>query len=160
MTEEGVKSFDEVKEQIKQSVIKEKKYEILRKKAEEARKKIPQGQTLDYLKSIDTSIVINQTGLFNYGQFVGGGVGRDFAFNFTAFKLKVGEISQPVKGNRGYYLIELVNKQDFDKTAFDIQKNSIRNQILQERQNSIINNWINELKKKAKIEDLRYKYYR
>ncbi len=159
-TEEGVKSFDEVKQQIIQNVIKEKKFERLKKKAEELRNKIPQGQGLDYLRTIDTTIVVNQTGLFNYGQFVGGGVGRDFNFNFAAFKLKVGEVSQPVKGNRGYYLIELVSKQDFDKTAFDVQKNSIRNQILQEKQNMIINNWVNELKKKAKIEDLRYKYYR
>lgn len=159
-TDERVKSFDEVKESIKQNVIKEKKYEILKKKAEEARRKIPQGQGLDYLKTIDTTITVTQTGFFNYGQFVGGGVGRDFAFNFAAFKLKVGEVSQPVKGNRGYYLIELVSKQDFDKTAFDIQKNSIRNQILQEKQNLIINSWVNELKKKAKIEDLRYKFYR
>lgn len=158
--EEGVKSFDEVKEQIKPQVIREKKFEILKKKAEEARKKIPQGQGLEYLTTLDTTIVVNQTGLFNYGQFVGGGVGRDFAFNFAAFKLKVGEVSQPVKGNRGYYLIELVSKQDFDKTAYDVQKTTIRNQIYQEKQNMIINNWMNELKKKAKIEDLRYKYYR
>ncbi len=159
-TEAGFKSFEEVKETIKQAVIKEKKYEILKKKAEELRKKIPAGQGLEYLKNLDTNITITQTGLFNYGQFVGGGVGRDFAFNFAAFKLKVGEVSQPVKGNRGYYLIELVSKQDFDKTAFDIQKNSIRNQILQEKQNTIISSWMNELKKKAKIEDLRFKYYR
>ncbi len=158
--EAGFKSFNEVKETIKQAVIKEKKYEILKKKAEEMRKKISAGQGLDYLKNLDTNITITQTGLFNYGQFIGGGVGRDFAFNFAAFKLKVGEVSQPVKGNRGYYLIELVSKQDFDKTAFDIQKNSIRNQILQEKQNTIISSWMNELKKKAKIEDLRFKYYR
>ncbi|MEJ5306398.1 MAG: peptidylprolyl isomerase [Ignavibacteria bacterium] len=159
-TDAGFKSFDEVKETIKQAVIKEKKYEILKKKAEEMRKKIPAGQGLEYLKNIDTSIVITQTGLFNYGQFVGGGVGRDFAFNFAAFKLNVGQVSEPIKGNRGYYLIELVSKQDFDKTAFDIQKNTIRNQILQEKQNTIISSWMNELKKKAKIEDLRFKYYR
>ncbi len=158
--EAGFKKFDEVKESIKQEVIKEKKYEILRKRAEEARKKIPAGKSLDYLTTIDSGYVVNQTGLFNYGQFVGGGVGRDLNFNFSAFKLKIGEISQPVKGNRGYYLIQLVSKQDFDKTAYDIQKNSIRNQILMEKQNSVINNWVNELKKKAKIEDSRYKYYR
>jgi len=159
-TEAGFKTFDEVKETIKQAVIKEKKYEILKKKAEEMRKKIPAGQGLDYLRNLDTNIVITQTGQFNYGQFVGGGVGRDFAFNFAAFKLKVGEVSEPVKGNRGYYLIELVSKQDFDKTAFDIQKNTIRNQILQEKQSTIISSWMNELKKKAKIEDFRFKYYR
>lgn len=159
-TEAGFKTFDEVKETIKQAVIKEKKYEILKKKAEEMRKKIPAGQGLDYLRNLDTNIVITQTGQFNYGQFFGGGVGRDFAFNFAAFKLKVGEVSEPVKGNRGYYLIELVSKQDFDKTAFDIQKNTIRNQILQEKQSTIISSWMNELKKKAKIEDFRFKYYR
>lgn len=159
-TEAGFKTFDEVKETIKQAVIKEKKYEILKKKAEEMRKKIPAGQGLDYLRNLDTNIVITQTGQFNYGQFVGGGVGRDFAFNFATFKLKVGEVSEPVKGNRGYYLIELVSKQDFDKTAFDIQKNTIRNQILQEKQSTIISSWMNELKKRAKIEDFRFKYYR
>jgi parvulin-like peptidyl-prolyl isomerase len=158
-TDAGFKKFEEVKESIKQAVIKEKKFEILKKKAEEMRRKIPAGQGLDYLKNIDTSIAILQTGTFNYGQFVGN-VGRDFAFNFAAFKLKVGEVSQPVKGNGGYYLIELVSKQDFDKTAFDIQKNTIRNQILQEKQSTIISSWMNELKKKAKIEDYRFKYYR
>lgn len=157
--EAGFKKFEEVKETVKQSVIKEKKYEILKKKAEELRGKIPQGQGIDYLKNIDTSISVIQTGLFNYGQFIGG-VGRDFSFNFAAFNLNPNQISAPVKGVRGYYLIELVSKQDFDKTAFDIQKSTIRNQILQERQNNIISNWISELKKKAKIEDLRYKYYR
>jgi len=159
-TDAGFKKFEEVKETVKQAVIKEKKFEILKKKAGELRKKIPAGQGLDYLRNLDTNITITQTGLFNYGHFVGGGVGRDFAFNFAAFKLKVGEVSEPIKGNRGYYLIELVSKQDFDKTAFDIQKNSIRNQILQEKQSTIIGNWMNELKKRAKIEDFRFKYYR
>lgn len=158
--EAGVKSFDEVKESLKQAVIKEKKYELLRKKAEDMRKRLPAGKGLEYLSTIDSTIIVTQTGTFNYGQFVGGGVGRDFNFNFTAFKLNVGEVSNPVKGNRGYYLIELVSKQDFDKNTYDVQKNIIRNQIYQEKQSSIINNWVNELKKKAVIEDYRYKYYR
>lgn len=159
-TEAGFKSFEEVKESIKFAVIREKKYELLRKKSEGLRQKIPAGQGLDYLRSLDTTITISQTGMFNYGQFVGGGVGRDFNFNFTAFKLKVGEISQPVRGQRGYYLIELTSKQDFDTTAFNIQKSTIRNQIYQEKQSMLINTWVNELKKKAKVEDLRYKFYR
>lgn len=157
----GVKTFEEVKDGIKPTVLREKKMEMMKKKAEEMKKKIPSGESLDYLTSVDPSLLTTQTGSFNYGQFVGGGVGRDFNFNYTAFTMKPNQqLSQPIKGNRGYYLIQLVSKSDFDTTAYSVQKNIFRNQIFQEKRSQLFNNWLNELKKTSNIEDYRYKYYR
>jgi parvulin-like peptidyl-prolyl isomerase len=156
----GVKSFDEVKEGLKPTVLREKKTDMMKKKAEEMKKKIPSGESLDYLTSFDPSLVTTQTGSFNYGQFVGGGIGRDFNFNYSAFSLQPDQISQPIKGNRGYYLIQLTTKSNFDTTAYSVQKNILRNQIFQEKRSQLFNNWLSELKKNSKIEDYRYKYYR
>ncbi|MCX8010967.1 MAG: peptidylprolyl isomerase, partial [Ignavibacteria bacterium] len=157
---EGVKKFDEVKESLKPLVLREKKMELMKKRAEEMRKKIPAGESLSYLTKLDSTLVVTNTGSFGYGQFVGGNVGRDFDFNFATFKLKQGEISNPVKGQRGYYLIQLVSKTDFDKNAYDMQKTSLRNQLLQEKKSMFFNQWLANLKKNAKIEDHRHKYYR
>lgn len=156
----GVKSFNEVKEGLKPTVLREKKMDMMKKKAEETRKQIPSGEGLEFLTSIDQNLVTTQTGLFNYGQSVGGGVGRDFNFNYSAFSMKPDQISQPVKGNRGYYLIQLISKSDFDTTAYSVQKNILRTQIFQEKRSQMFNNWLSELKKNSKIEDYRYKYYR
>ncbi len=156
----GVKKFDEVKETIRPTVLREKKMELIKKQAEAMRKKIPAGESLNYLSGLDSTLTVTTTGSFNYGQYVGGGVGRDFAFNFTAFRLKPNEISNPVKGTRGYYLIQLLSKTEFDSTAYSIQKNILRNQIFQEKRTSLFNTWLNELKKNSEIEDFRYKYYR
>lgn len=156
----GVKRFDEVKEGLKPTVLREKKMDMMKKKAEGMRNKIPSGEGLEFLTSIDQNLVTTQTGSFNYGQSVGEGVGRDFNFNYAAFSMKPDQISQPVKGNRGYYLIQLVSKSDFDTTAYSVQKNILRTQIFQEKRSQMFNNWLSELKKNSKIEDYRYKYYR
>ncbi|MBU2584050.1 MAG: peptidylprolyl isomerase [Bacteroidetes bacterium] len=156
----GVKRFDEVKEGLKPTVLREKKMDMMKKKAEGMRNKIPSGEGLEFLISLDQNLVTTQTGSFNYGQSVGGGVGRDFSFNYTAFNMKQNQISQPIKGSRGYYLIQLISKSDFDSTAYSIQKNILRTQIFQEKRSQMFNNWLSELKKNSKIEDYRYKYYR
>lgn len=156
----GVKRFDEVKEGLKPTVLREKKMDMMKKKAEGMRNKIPSGEGLEFLTSIDQNLVTTQTGSFNYGQSVGEGVGRDFNFNYAAFSMKPDQISQPVKGNRGYYLIQLVSKSSFDSTAYSVQKNILRTQLFQEKRSQMFNNWLSELKKNSKIEDYRYKYYR
>lgn len=156
----GVKRFDEVKEGLKPTVLREKKMDMMKKKADGMRNKIPSGEGLEFLTSIDQNLVTTQTGSFNYGQSVGGGVGRDFSFNYTAFNMKQNQISQPIKGSRGYYLIQLISKSSFDSTAYSIQKNILRTQIFQEKRSQMFNNWLSELKKNSKIEDYRYKYYR
>ena len=104
------------------------------------------------------SMKINETEYFSMNGFVRG-VGKDPAFIGTAFGLDKDEVSGPVKGLRGYYLLKLVDKQNFNESLFSLQKNNIMLDLLQKEQRSIYNTWYEQLKSKAKIEDYRYKFY-
>ena len=86
-------------------------------------------------------------------------VGRDVKFNGAAFSLAENEISSPTEGARGYYIIKLMEKQEFDEATFNLQKESLKADLLQKKQNTAYSNWFNDLKEKAKIEDFRYQFY-
>lgn len=70
----------------------------------------------------------------------------------AAFSLnKVGDISGIVKTRLGYHIIKLEGVRPPSYASFDEVKEFIRQKMLQERQAELIENYINELKKSAKI---------
>jgi parvulin-like peptidyl-prolyl isomerase len=87
------------------------------------------------------------------------GVGQDYGFISAALSLEKGQISDPVKGLRGYYVISVTDKTEFDSSAYSIQSSTIRNNLLQERKNTYINAWLAQIKEEADIVDNRYIFY-
>jgi len=156
---EGVSPFDEVKEGIKAKVMREKKMEKLRTYCENIRSKIKNGDSLGVVTTFDPTLTVQSTGPFP-ASGIPSGVGRDYTFIGTVFALKLGEISQPVAGARGYYLIQLLNKTPFDTTAYKTQWQTLRDQLLQDKRNTFITNWMTRLKENAEIVDNRDKFFR
>ena len=153
---EGVRPFDEVKNQIKPLVLKEKKYEMVLGTAREIKAKI--NDNLDKATSIDPKAIVDTTGRFPAAGPIPK-IGKDFGFLETAKVLKLNTISEPVKGNRGYYLIEVIYRTPFDSSAFAIQKNTLRNSLMDQKKRSFFSQWIAELRKNADIVDKRYLFY-
>ena len=153
---EGVRSFDEVKNQIKPLVLSQMKYNKALETIKNIKEKIK--GNLNEAVSLDPKATVDTTGRFSASGPVPK-VGRDFGFLEAAKSLKLNTISEPVKGNRGYYLIKVTYRTPFDSSAFDIQKNSIRNQLMEQRRRSFFNEWIAELRKNADIVDKRYLFY-
>lgn len=87
-------------------------------------------------------------------------IGRDFAFAEKAYSLDVNEISEPFAGNRGAFILKLTRKTEFDSTAYSIQKNSIRDNIMNQKKGNLFNNWISKVREEADIEDNRHMFYR
>ncbi len=153
---EGVKSFDQVKNQIKPEVIKEKKYELAKKVAEQIKSKI--NGDLTQATSIDPKAIVNQTGEFtNSGSIPT--IGVDYSFSSKSLELPINKISEPIKGERGYYLIKVLSRTPFDSSAYNIQRNSIRDNIIQQMKNSFFSEWLAKLKKDADIVDNRSQFY-
>jgi parvulin-like peptidyl-prolyl isomerase len=77
-------------------------------------------------------------------------------FDQTAFLMRVGQISRPVKTQYGYHVIQAVGEIKPAKTTpLEDVKNAIRQQLLQTKKNDRMNKWVQETKKEYR-DKIRY----
>jgi len=157
----GVKPFDELKESLKPQVLRKKKIEKLKEITAEMKSKLAASDSLTKLSTIDSRIQVQRTNPFLLSAGAPG-VGRDLNFFGVVEGLSPGRISAPFvgAGSRGIYLVQLVSKTPFDSTAFTGQRETLRNQLLQEKRSRHIAEWLAKLKETSNIEDNRDTFYR
>lgn len=153
---EGVKPFEDVKNLIKPQVIREKKYEMAKEYAVKIKSQI--GNDIFRAKKINDKLVVDTTGQFTPNGSIPK-IGRDYAFIYAAQKAKLNEVTDPVRGFRGQYLIKVIEKNSFDSASYAIQRTSIRDQLFQEKRSTYINQWLEKIKKDADIVDKRYMFF-
>ena len=153
---EKFRPFEELKEQLKPAVMREKKFEKIKSIADNLYKKINGDLSKAY--SIDTNFVVKQT-----GNFVPQGsipnVGKDYAFITTALNSELNKVSEPIKGLRGYYLIKVTKRTPFDQTLYSTQSSTLRSTMLQEKRSRFLNQWVTEIKASADITDNRHLFF-
>jgi parvulin-like peptidyl-prolyl isomerase len=154
--EGGIRPFDEVKEQIKPNSVREKKFENAKMLAEDIRSKI--NNDLKTVNQIDNRLSARNTERFSVETGISG-IGRNYQFIETAFHSEPNVISNPIKGTAGYYLMKVISKTEIDTSAYSLQSSTLRNNILQQKKQYIIAQWLNDLKSKADIVDNRYLFY-
>ncbi|MDR3627077.1 MAG: peptidylprolyl isomerase [Ignavibacteriaceae bacterium] len=152
ITKEGAKELKDIKEQVRRLVIREKKFEMAKQLIANVRSKI--NGDLSKASSIDQRVTVNQTGDFNpTGQIPV--IGFDYNVTAKSLKLPVNSLSEPVKGNSGYYLIKVLSRTPFDASTYAVQRNSIRDSFLNQKRSMFFQEWLAKLKKDADIVDNR-----
>jgi peptidyl-prolyl cis-trans isomerase D len=152
VVKEGAKPLNDVKEQVKRLVIREKKFEFAKKEIENIKSKI--NGDLSKVPTVSQIAVANQTGDFTpTGQIPN--IGFDYNVTAKSLKLPLNKLSGPVKGSNGYYLIKVLSRTPFDASAYSMQRNSIRDNILQQKKSTFFSEWMAKLKKDADIVDNR-----
>jgi foldase protein PrsA len=69
-------------------------------------------------------------------------------FDQTAFLMQTGQVSRPVKTEFGYHIIKALGPiKEAKTTPFAQVKESIRQQLVQQRKNERMTKWVDELKK-------------
>lgn len=152
---ERTKPLEDVETTIRNILVREKKKELAAEAARKFREKISTEEQFEQLAAQD-SLEIQESEFF---ALIGGyvrNVGNDVNFKGAAFSLEPNEISQVVEGNRGAYIIQLIEKQPFDESTFELQKDNLKTSLLEEKQRRAYNNWYQNLKENAKIKDYRY----
>ncbi len=156
VAKQGVKPLNEVLNNVKTEVIRGKKFVLAKQKAIEIKNKI--NNNLEKVPSILPKAIISQT-----GEFAAKGSIPNIGFNYEFTQVSLHEplntVSNPVKGERGYYLIKVLSRTKFDSSAFAVQKNTIRDEILRQKKSSFFGQWLSMLKKKAKIVDHRRQFF-
>jgi peptidyl-prolyl cis-trans isomerase D len=155
---EGVRPFDEVKESLRGRAMREKKMAALKAIVQQKYASLGGNNDLAVLAS-DPNIPVQNTGEFA----VGGGiptVGREFAFAGAAKNTPVGTVSAPVEGRRGFYLLKVTNRTPFDSASYGLMKNMLATQLITEKRQRVLTQWLTKLKETAEIEDNRDQFYR
>jgi len=153
---EHIKPLQEVRELIVTKLKTQKALELAKERCQELAGKLATGASLESAVA-GTSLKVQQTDYFNLGGVIPG-VGRESRFSGTAFALNPGQISQPVEGSRGYYLIKLTDRTPMNEKDFEAQKETLKAQVVQRKQQAMFGLWYNDLKEKAEIKDNRKNY--
>jgi peptidyl-prolyl cis-trans isomerase D len=155
----GFMNFDEIKVSTVTPMLKlQKKLELLKQKADDMRTKVVNND-LNSLKQVDPNIKVNHVDSFTVSKPFQA-IGNDYDFEYELFKLKDGQLSEPIKTNKGYYIVHMLHITPFDQQKYDSVKDSIRTSMIDTKKQAITAQWISDLKDRADIVDNRDKYFR
>jgi peptidyl-prolyl cis-trans isomerase D len=160
ITKAGVSKFEEVEKSIKPLAIKEKKFEKAKEVSLKIYNQLKNGSLqMNMVNSTFPIAKYDTTGTFAPNQSIPN-VGRDFVFNDKVANLPLEKISEPFRGQRGYFIVKVDKRTPFNETTFKMQRNSLRQSMIQEKKNYFFNQWLTQLKKESDIVDNRRLFYR
>ncbi|MCX7908349.1 MAG: peptidylprolyl isomerase [Ignavibacteria bacterium] len=155
----GFVPLEDLKERIKFTLMKRKKLDILEKKAKEAYKKIKPLGSLVNVRQFDSTLNYQELLDIKNNGFIPG-IGQDWAFTSKVFMLPLNTISEPFRGERGYYIIEVFRKVQPDETSIKNDSRKTLQTIVTNWRQSAYLMWFNKIKDNADFKDYRSKYYR
>ena len=154
---EGTKSFEEVENQIKNSINQERQLAQAEMLAEKLRNELENGSTFQQLKdnyenidliSGDTKLLIRSFQSLGKSNYLVGALS----------KAKKGDLIGPLKTPRGYGIVNIVDISPVDSTDFEMKRDVIYDNLSNQKRNSNFQCWYDDLLDNAKIIDNR-KYY-
>ena len=154
---EGTKSFEEVENQIKNSINQERQFAQAEMLAGKLRNELENGSTFQQLKddyenidliSGDTKLLIRSFQSLGKSNYLVGALS----------KAKKGDLIGPLKTPRGYGIVNIVDISPIDSTDFEMKRDVIYDNLSNQKRNSNFQSWYDDLLDNAKIIDNR-KYY-
>jgi parvulin-like peptidyl-prolyl isomerase len=155
----GVRKFEEVKPMIKNLIIKEKKFAKSMSIISDIRSKIGDSGDASISKSVFSNVKIDSTVEFTTAGIIPS-LGRDYAFSNYSIKGEIGKWSKPIKGELGGYLIKVTSRTQIDQTKMNTQMPALKKQLFDQKKSRYFGQWVQDLKKDAKIVDDRHLFYR
>ncbi len=151
VTEEGIAPFEDVQARVELAVLKDKKSELLKEKASAAM----EGKSdLTAIAGELNTEVENVTNL-NFNSFQLPGVGLEPAVIGTAASLDVDQLSKPVIGNNGVFIVQVTSVNQLENQDVTAEQNRLAQSLLY-RANSQV---VEVHKNTVEIVDQRSKFY-
>ena len=154
---EGYQNFDSIKVSIiKPKVINEKKFTALMGIAKDLEGKI-QGGDIMSLKNVAPQYIYEQVDSFSVAR-PDAKIGQDYAVSSTVFNMKDGEISKPIKGTRGVYIVKVNSITPFNEQDYLLKAEDIKKELLSTKRQAVVSEWLQKMQEEADIIDNRDKY--
>ncbi len=155
---EGVRPFEDVKESLRPRTMRQKKMSQLKEIVKQKYSSLGENGDLNTLAA-DANILVQTTGDFSFSGAIPG-IGREYAVSGTVKNGLTQKILSPVEGKRGYYIVKILNRTAFDTSAYSAIKNMISMQLINEKKQRVLTQWLEKLKETADIEDNRDTFFR
>lgn len=154
----GYTAYEEIKTTVLPPAVKlQKKLDLLKLQAQDLKSKV--SGDLNSLKTINPQINILSADTVSIAA-PSPAIGNDFDFNNIVFKMQNGQVSEPIRTNRGYYIVQMKSISVFDQAKFQQDYDNIRNGMIAQKKQTIVQDWITDLKEKAEIVDNRETFFR
>jgi hypothetical protein len=157
ITPAGVAPFEESIIQVRASLSTERENNAAEKMAIELKGLVAGGTSFASLKKDNDKLDLIPSDVKKLsGSFIS--LGKSDQVTGALLNAKAGDLIGPVKTFRGYGIIQIKNISSFDSTAWNIQKDLIRLDLVRQKQNRVYQSWMTDLIDNADIVDNR-KYY-
>ena len=150
-TKAETRSLEAVNERVRNAVLDEKRKELAFAKAQEFRSKM---STLADVRKIDTTFYIRDLNNFTINSSIPG-VGRDAKLAGALFQTPLSILSEPIKGTRGAYLVQLFTRDEFSETKYQAARDELKKHIINAKQQRVYRDWLEAYRKGVTIEDFR-----
>jgi peptidyl-prolyl cis-trans isomerase D len=143
-----VPKLDEVKTKVREDVLTQKAIEAARQKAASISAALKSG---DFEKAAKAAgLDVKTTELITRGAPIGD-AGASPALEAAAFALPQGGVSDPVVTDKGAAILKVVERKDIVADEFAKQKDSLKNEILNERKNKFFAAYMTKARKDMKV---------
>jgi peptidyl-prolyl cis-trans isomerase D len=145
-----IPKLDEVKDRVRDEVIKNKARDLARQKATEVASKLRGAPDFDKAAKaagVDpktTELIARDAPIPDLGNAPG--------VLDAAFKMSVGTVSDPISTDNGAAVVKLVEKQETSPADFALAKDKFRDEVLNDRRNRFFGAYMVKAKQRMKIE--------
>jgi peptidyl-prolyl cis-trans isomerase D len=150
---EGVQPQADVEPRIKMLVMRETAKRKAGAAAASLGAEIAAGKTLEQAAR-DNKLPVDTTGAISRASFVPK-VGNQNEFFGAAFSLPEGAVSKPVVTDQGAYILKVLQKMPADPALLARDRQTITQQLYQQKQQQTIQQWFADIERQAKIKDYR-----
>ncbi len=152
----GVKTFAAAEKEAKVLAIKQKRFEKAKQAIESIKTRV--GEDLAKVPQFSKEITFGTAPNFRTDGSIPN-IGLDYNFSAQSSRAQLNKVIGPIKGTKGYYLIKVTQRDNFDENTFKVQYDQLRDNIGNQRKQGIYNQWLAKLKADAKITDRRYMFF-
>ena len=142
-----VPKFEDIKNKVKEALVKEKSFQLAKEKIALCLKDINKGDFVKLAKEFGLKSGTSES--FKYGGYIEG-IGASDKFWSAADKLKDGQTSDIIDTGSGFYIIKINSRAPIDKEKFEKEKKEFADKVLMQKKQEVFAKFSEELKNKSR----------
>ena len=157
---EGFQPLEDVKTICENRIKRKKQKDLAKQIAIKIQQQLNNNKSFTDIVNNDTSTKIKMDSTNNFTmQRNDPKIGRAPEVTAAAFTLDIGQTSNILESDRGYFIVKVIERDNFNEEEYKNQRLQIRNQLLSRKVQQFFNSWYEKLKENADIEDNRNLFF-